>query len=191
MSIISVGWDPGLFSLNRLLGHVVCQRAGLHLLGSRRQPGHSDAIRRIPGVRRAVQYTLPVDSALEKVRDGSNPDFSAREKHTRLCYVVIEDNASAAYIETAVKTMPNYFADYDTEVKFITEEEFDRDHAGIPHGGFKHPHRAKRFGRQAENGICPGFGKQPRIHTPACWCPLPAPSPKWPKRAKPAPAPFI
>ena len=137
LSIISVGWDPGLFSLNRLLGHVVLpQGKDYTFWGPGVSQGHSDAIRRIAGVKRAVQYTLPVDSALEKVRDGSNPDFSAREKHTRLCYVVTEEGADQRTVASAIKTMPNYFAEYDTEVQFVTESEFDRDHAGIPHGGF-------------------------------------------------------
>ena len=137
LSIISVGWDPGLFSLNRLLGHVVLpQGKDYTFWGPGVSQGHSDAVRRIAGVKRAVQYTLPIESALEKVRDGSNPDFSAREKHTRLCYVVTEEGADQRTVASAIKTMPNYFAEYDTEVRFITEAEFDRDHAGIPHGGF-------------------------------------------------------
>ena len=112
------------------------QRQGLHLLGRGVSQGHSDAIRRIKGVKDGKQYTVPVPAALEKVRAGENPELTTREKHTRECYVVAEEGADLARIENEIKTMPNYFADYDTTVHFISQEELDRDHSGIPHGGF-------------------------------------------------------
>lgn len=136
ISVISVGWDPGLFSLNRLYGQAILPNGKDYTFwGKGVSQGHSDAIRRIPGVKDGKQYTIPVESALEKVRHGENPELSTREKHTRECFVVAEDGADKAAIETAIKTMPNYFADYDTTVHFISQEELDRDHAGIPHGG--------------------------------------------------------
>lgn len=136
ISVISVGWDPGLFSLNRLYGQAILPNGKDYTFwGKGVSQGHSDAIRRIPGVKDGKQYTIPVESALEKVRNGENPELSTREKHTRECFVVAEDGADKAAIETAIKTMPNYFADYDTTVHFISQEELDRDHAGIPHGG--------------------------------------------------------
>lgn len=136
ISVISAGWDPGLFSLNRLYGQAVLPNGKDYTFwGKGISQGHSDAIRRIPGVKDGKQYTIPVESALERVRSGENPELSTREKHTRECFVVAEDGADLAAIETAIKTMPNYFADYDTTVHFISQEELDRDHAGIPHGG--------------------------------------------------------
>lgn len=136
ISVISVGWDPGLFSLNRLYGQAILPNGKDYTFwGKGVSQGHSDAIRRIPGVKDGKQYTIPVESALEKVRNGENPELSTREKHTRECFVVAEDGADKAAIETAIKTMPNYFADYDTTVHFISQAELDRDHAGIPHGG--------------------------------------------------------
>lgn len=136
ISVISVGWDPGLFSLNRLYGQAILPNGKDYTFwGKGVSQGHSDAIRRIPGVKDGKQYTIPVESALEKVRNGENPELSTREKHTRECFVVAEDGADTAAIETAIKTMPNYFADYDTTVHFISQEELDRDHSGIPHGG--------------------------------------------------------
>lgn len=136
ISVISVGWDPGLFSLNRLYGQAILPNGKDYTFwGKGVSQGHSDAIRRIPGVKDGKQYTVPVESALEKVRNGENPELITREKHTRECFVVAEDGADKAAIETAIKTMPNYFADYDTTVHFISQEELDRDHAGIPHGG--------------------------------------------------------
>ncbi len=136
IGIISVGWDPGMFSLNRLYAN--CILPGGHdytFWGKGVSQGHSDAIRRIPGVKDARQYTVPVPAALEAVRNGSNPELTTREKHTRECYVVAEEGADLKAIEEAIVTMPNYFADYDTTVNFISEEELLRDHAGIPHGG--------------------------------------------------------
>lgn len=136
ISIISAGWDPGLFSLNRLYGQAILpQGKDYTFWGKGVSQGHSDAIRRIKGVKDARQYTIPVDTALQSVRHGDNPELSVREKHTRECFVVIEEGADKAYIEETIKTMPNYFSDYDTTVNFISEEALLRDHKGIPHGG--------------------------------------------------------
>ena len=136
IAVISVGWDPGLFSVNRLYGAAILpQGVDYTFWGKGVSQGHSDAVRRIPGVVDCRQYTIPVPQALERVRSGENPQLSVREKHTRYCYVVAEDGADKAAIEQAIKTMPNYFADYDTTVEFITMEEMRRDHAGLPHGG--------------------------------------------------------
>ena len=137
IAVISSGWDPGMFSLNRLYaGAVLPDGKDYTFWGKGVSQGHSDAIRRVEGVKDARQYTIPVDAALEAVRSGSNPELSTREKHERECFVVVEDGADKSRIEQEIKTMPNYFADYDTTVHFITKEELDRDHAGIPHGGF-------------------------------------------------------
>ncbi|MBQ1930942.1 MAG: diaminopimelate dehydrogenase [Lachnospiraceae bacterium] len=137
IGIISVGWDPGMFSLNRLYANAVLPDGQDYTFwGKGVSQGHSDAIRRIPGVKNAKQYTVPVDEALASVRAGENPQLTTRQKHTRDCYVVLEEGADAARIEETIKTMPNYFADYDTTVHFISEEELARDHSGIPHGGF-------------------------------------------------------
>lgn len=136
ISIISVGWDPGMFSLNRLIGQAILPNGSDYTFwGKGVSQGHSDAIRRIPGVVDARQYTIPVEEALNKVRNGENPELTTRDKHTRECFVVAEEGADLAAIENAIKTMPNYFADYDTTVHFISQEELDRDHKGIPHGG--------------------------------------------------------
>lgn len=136
IAIISAGWDPGLFSLNRLYGGAFLpQGKDYTFWGVGVSQGHSDAIRRIPGVLDARQYTIPVPEAMERVRCGENPELTAREKHTRYCYVVAEDGADKAAIETAIKTMPHYFAEYDTTVEFITLEELEKDHKGLPHGG--------------------------------------------------------
>ena len=137
VGIISVGWDPGMFSLNRLYANAILPEGKDYTFwGKGVSQGHSDAIRRIEGVKDAKQYTIPVDSALEAVRSGSNPELTIREKHTRECFVVLEDGADAAKVEEEIKTMPNYFADYDTTVHFISEEELKANHSGIPHGGF-------------------------------------------------------
>lgn len=137
VGIISVGWDPGMFSLNRLYGNVILVDGKDYTFwGKGVSQGHSDAVRRVEGVKDAKQYTVPVESALDAVRSGKNPELSTRDKHTRVCYVVAEEGADLARIENEIKTMPNYFADYDTTVHFITEEELKRDHSGIPHGGF-------------------------------------------------------
>lgn len=136
VSVISVGWDPGLFSLNRLYGQAVLPEGRDYTFwGKGVSQGHSDAIRRIPGVKDAKQYTIPVESALERVKSGENPELSAREKHTRECFVVAEPGADHSAIETAIKTMPNYFADYDTTVHFVTQEELNTNYSGYPHGG--------------------------------------------------------
>ena len=136
-AIISVGWDPGMFSLNRMYaGAILPQGKDYTFWGRGVSQGHSDAIRRIEGVKDAKQYTIPVDSALAAVRAGEDPELTTRQKHTRECFVVAEEGADLARIETEIKTMPNYFADYDTTVHFISEEELKRDHSRIPHGGF-------------------------------------------------------
>jgi len=136
VAMISVGWDPGMFSLNRLYaGAILREGRDYTFWGKGVSQGHSDAIRRISGVKDAKQYTIPVESALNAVRNCENPELTVRQKHTRECFVVAEEGADLARIEEEIKTMPNYFADYDTTVHFITEEELQRDHAGIPHGG--------------------------------------------------------
>lgn len=136
VAVISSGWDPGMFSLNRLYGQAILPNgADYTFWGKGVSQGHSDAIRRIEGVQDARQYTIPVEAALESVRNGENPELTARQKHTRECFVVAKEGADKAAIEQAIVTMPNYFADYDTTVHFISQEELDRDHAGIPHGG--------------------------------------------------------
>ncbi len=136
-AIISVGWDPGLFSLNRLYANAILPDGKDYTFwGKGVSQGHSDAIRRIDGVLDAKQYTIPVDSALETVRAGQNPELTTRQKHTRECFVVLKDGADAKKVEEEIKTMPNYFSDYDTTVHFISKEELDKNHSGIPHGGF-------------------------------------------------------
>ena len=136
VAMISVGWDPGMFSLNRLYaGAILREGRDYTFWGKGVSQGHSDAIRRISGVKDAKQYTIPVESALNAVRNCENPELTVRQKHTRECFVVAEEGADLARIEEEIKTMPNYFADSDTTVHFITEEELQRDHAGIPHGG--------------------------------------------------------
>ena len=137
ISIISVGWDPGMFSLNRLYAEsILVQGSTYTFWGKGVSQGHSDAIRRIDGVKDGKQYTVPVEAALEAVRSGKNPELTTRQKHTRECFVVAEEGADLARIEQEIKTMPNYFDEYDTTVHFISEEELKRDHSGIPHGGF-------------------------------------------------------
>ena len=136
VGIISVGWDPGLFSINRMFGQAVLPNGHDYTFwGKGVSQGHSDAIRRIPGVKNAKQYTIPVSEALESVRNGENPELTTRQKHTRECFVVAEEGADLAMIENTIKTMPNYFADYDTTVHFISDEELAENHSGIPHGG--------------------------------------------------------
>lgn len=147
-AIISAGWDPGLFSLNRMIGTAILpDGCDYTFWGKGVSQGHSDAIRRIEGVVDARQYTIPVDKAIERVRSGENPGLTTREKHTRLCYVVADDKADKYRIEQEIKTMPNYFADYDTTVIFISKEELMRDHSGIPHGGV-----VIRSGKTGKNG---------------------------------------
>ena len=137
IAVISAGWDPGMFSINRIYSEAVLPEGSTYTFwGKGVSQGHSDAIRRIDGVLDARQYTIPIDKALDAVREGTNPTLSTREKHLRECFVVAKDDADKAKIENEIKTMPNYFADYDTIVHFISKEELDRDHSGIPHGGF-------------------------------------------------------
>ena len=136
IGIISVGWDPGMFSLNRLYANAILSNGNDYTFwGKGVSQGHSDAIRRIDGVIDARQYTVPVEEAVNSVRNGENPTLSTRQKHTRECFVVVEEGADKARIENEIKTMPNYFADYDTTVNFISMEELQKNHSGIPHGG--------------------------------------------------------
>ena len=147
-AVISVGWDPGMFSLNRLYANAILPDGKDYTFwGKGVSQGHSDAIRRVEGVKNGKQYTIPVESALEAVRNGENPDLTTRQKHTRECFVVLEEGADAAKVEAEIKNMPNYFSDYDTTVHFISEEELERDHSGIPHGGF-----VLRSGKTGWNG---------------------------------------
>ncbi len=137
VAVISAGWDPGMFSLNRLYANAILPDGKDYTFwGKGVSQGHSDAIRRVEGVANGKQYTVPVEAALEAVRSGANPELSTREKHTRECFVVAEEGADKEKIAQEIKSMPNYFADYDTTVTFITEEELQKNHAGIPHGGF-------------------------------------------------------
>ena len=137
VAMISCGWDPGMFSIMRLYGSAILPEGKDYTFwGKGVSQGHSDAIRRVPGVKNGKQYTIPVESALEAVRSGANPELTTRQKHRRECFVVAEEGADLAQIEQDIKTMPNYFDEYDTTVHFISEEEFARDHAEIPHGGF-------------------------------------------------------
>ena len=137
VAVISVGWDPGLFSLNRMYASAILPEGKDYTFWGRGvSQGHSDAVRRIPGVKDARQYTIPVEKALEAVRAGENPELSTRQKHTRECFVVLEEGADAAVVEETVKNMPDYFADYDTTVHFIDAEEMKREHSHRPHGGF-------------------------------------------------------
>lgn len=137
VALISAGWDPGMFSLNRLYANCILPNGTDYTFwGKGVSQGHSDAIRRIEGVKNGKQYTIPVQAALDAVRSGSNPELTTRQKHTRECFVVAEEGADKARIEKEIKEMPNYFADYDTTVHFISEEELLKNHSGIPHGGF-------------------------------------------------------
>ena len=137
ISIISVGWDPGMFSLNRLYAEsILVQGSTYTFWGKGVSQGHSDAIRRIDGVKNAIQYTVPIEDAVEQVRSGSEPELTTRQKHLRECYVVAEEGADKAAIENAIKTMPNYFDEYDTTVTFVSEDELKAEHSSMPHGGF-------------------------------------------------------
>ena len=137
VAVISVGWDPGMFSLNRVYANAILPDGKDYTFwGKGVSQGHSDAIRRVEGVKDGKQYTIPVEAALEAVRNGENPELTTRQKHTRECFVVLEEGADAAKVEEEIKTMPNYFSDYDTTVHFISEEELKANHSGIPHGGF-------------------------------------------------------
>lgn len=136
-AVISVGWDPGMFSLNRLYGEAILPAGETYTFwGKGVSQGHSDAIRRVPGVKAGVQYTIPSGAAIEKVRAGTRPRLTTREKHTRECFVVLDAGAGAKAVEQTIKAMPDYFADYDTTVHFISEEELRRNHSAMPHGGF-------------------------------------------------------
>lgn len=136
-NIISVGWDPGMFSINRVMSEAILQEGKTYTFwGKGLSQGHSDAVRRVEGVKGGVQYTIPSRDVIEKVRNGEDPDVSKSERHVRTCYIVPEEGADKDAIENTIKTMPNYFADYDTTVYFITEEELKTDHAKMPHGGF-------------------------------------------------------
>ncbi|MDM5335122.1 diaminopimelate dehydrogenase [Ureibacillus composti] len=136
-AIISVGWDPGLFSINRVMADAIIPNGENYTFwGKGLSQGHSDAVRRVTGVKNGVQYTIPSEDAIENVRSGENPELSTAEKHNRVCYIVAEEGADQAAIEHEIKTMPNYFAEYNTEVNFISEEELKRDHSKAPHGGF-------------------------------------------------------
>ena len=137
VALISCGWDPGAFSLNRLMAENFLPIGNTYTFwGTGVSQGHSDAIRRIKGVKNAIQYTIPVEKAMEKVRNGENPELTTREKHTRECYVVLEEGADPKKVEKEIKTMPNYFDEYDTTVHFITEDELLKNHSKMPHGGF-------------------------------------------------------
>lgn len=137
VALISCGWDPGMFSLNRLYANAILPEGNDYTFwGKGVSQGHSDAIRRVEGVKDGKQYTIPVEEALQQVRSGSNPELTTRQKHIRECFVVAEEGADREKIEKTIQEMPNYFADYDTTVHFISEEELKRDHSGIPHGGF-------------------------------------------------------
>ncbi|GAA0716480.1 diaminopimelate dehydrogenase [Clostridium malenominatum] len=137
VALISTGWDPGLFSLNRLLGSAILPEGKEYTFwGKGVSQGHSDAIRRVEGVKNGIQYTIPVEETLEKVRCGECSEFTTREKHERVCYVVAKEGADLHKIEEDIKTMPNYFSDYNTTVNFISEEELKKNHSGMPHGGF-------------------------------------------------------
>ncbi len=148
VGIISVGWDPGMFSLNRIYAEsILVQGSTYTFWGKGVSQGHSDAIRRVPGVKNGIQYTVPIEAAVEEVRSGSEPQLTTRQKHLRECYVVAEEGADLAAIEETIKNMPNYFADYDTTVEFITEEELKANHSKMPHGGF-----VIRTGETGRNG---------------------------------------
>jgi len=137
ISVISTGWDPGLFSLNRMMAQAILPEGKDYTFwGKGVSQGHSDAIRRVPGVKAGVQYTVPVQSVVERIRSGETPDLSTREKHLRECFVVAEEGADLEQIRQTIVSMPNYFADYDTTVTFITEDQLKADHQGMPHGGF-------------------------------------------------------
>ncbi|HLS07370.1 MAG TPA: diaminopimelate dehydrogenase, partial [Bacillota bacterium] len=137
VSVISVGWDPGLFSVNRVMAEAILPKGETYTFwGKGLSQGHSDAVRRVAGVKDGVQYTLPSGKAIEEVRSGTNPDLSTSDKHERVCYVVAEDGADQSSIEEKIKSMPNYFDEYETTVHFITEEELKENHSAMPHGGF-------------------------------------------------------
>lgn len=146
-AIISVGWDPGLFSINRMMGEAILPEGKTYTFwGKGLSQGHSDAVRRVDGVKAGVQYTLPSETAIERVRNGEQPELLTKDKHTRECFVVLDDGADEEQVRETIVTMPDYFADYETTVHFITEEELKREHAKMPHGGF-----VIRSGKTGEN----------------------------------------
>ena len=150
VALISCGWDPGLFSLNRLMAETFLPTGNTYTFwGKGVSQGHSDAIRRIKGVKNAIQYTVPIDKSVDSIRKGNNPQLSTREKHLRECYVVAEEGANKEEIEKEIKTMKNYFDEYDTTVNFITEEELKKNHSKMPHGGFVF--RSGKTGLNGEN----------------------------------------
>lgn len=154
VAIISVGWDPGLFSLNRMYANAILPEGNDYTFWGRGvSQGHSDAIRRVKGVKDGKQYTVPVEKALRSVKNGENPVLSTREKHTRECYVVLEEGADPKQVEHDIVTMPNYFSDYDTTVHFISEEELKKNHSGIPHGGFVLRSGATGFNKEEKHII--------------------------------------
>src|SRR5699024_5956266 len=137
ISVISVGWDPGMFSMNRVMSEAILAEGNTYTVwGKGLSQGHSDAVRRVEGVKAGVQYTLPSEEVMEQVRQGENPDASKSERHKRECFVVLEAGADAAIVENTIKTMPNYFDEYETAVHFISEEELNENHSNMPHGGF-------------------------------------------------------
>ncbi len=137
IALLSVGWDPGLFSLNRMFGETVLSEGETYTFwGKGLSQGHSDAVRRVEGVKSGVQYTLPSETAIARVRAGEQPELTTREKHVRQCFIVLEEGADAETVRTSIVTMPDYFADYDTEVNFIDQARFEKDHSSMPHGGF-------------------------------------------------------
>ena len=137
VALLSVGWDPGLFSLNRLYGESILPEGETYTFwGKGLSQGHSDAVRRVPGVKSGVQYTLPSEEAIARVRSGEQPELTTREKHKRECYVVLDDGAEADVVRESITTMPDYFADFDTTVNFIDQATFEKEHTSMPHGGF-------------------------------------------------------
>ena len=171
VAMISVGWDPGLFSLARLYGNVLLPDGKDYTFwGKGVSQGHSDAIRRIKGVKNGKQYTIPVEAALEAVRAGKNPELTTRQKHTRECFVVLEEGADAAKVEEEIKTMPNYFSDYDTTVHFISEEEFNKNHQGLPMAVSYPSANWREQGKQPRDRIPADLGFQPGIHRSCSDC---------------------
>ena len=189
VAVISCGWDPGMFSLNRLYAQCILPEGEDYTFWGRGvSQGHSDAVRRIDGVKDARQYTIPVEAAVEAVRRGENPSLTTRQKHTREVFVVAEEGADTARIEREIKTMPNYFDQYDTTVHFISAEEMQRDHSGLPPRRHGYPHRQDRScqGAQPRGGIQPQAGFQPRVHLVGAPGLRPGPPAAWRERARPA-----
>ena len=174
-ALISAGWDPGMFSINRVYGEALLPDGDTYTFWGRGlSQGHSDAIRRVPGVAAGVQYTLPSEPAIEQVRNGSRPQLETRQKHTRECFVVLADGADPAAVREAIVTMPHYFDQYDTEVHFITAEELARDHSAMPHGGttIRSGNTSGEHAQVIEYGLA---WRATRNSPPASWWPTPAP----------------